>query len=318
MCRIRRAHWRSDVEYHIDREIRLSEDSQHKNLYSWSLQEFTSDGVKTGSDQIPWKWSLYFSASEISHVRSIKLQTNDAEGDLEESNNEIEDSESINATLHPGIFLDGRLVDRNVSYSMFGADRNIECFTLRIYRLDEGELLERCQIWGGVSYTTEIDFRDETEPDAIEIYMWVLPSRYESLRQAVGEENTAALSMRLSGVSGFYSEWSPSISTSRIKVLAPGDAQDIVVPDRCSINPPKLGLVGEFELTVVCRKRLDIGDGAGDRNLNFMDIEEEVSPRDQGNYSQMIQRLVFNEKTITKLSTPLWIIVALLVYVVLR
>ena len=62
------------MDNHLERKIRLSEEPEYKNLYSWSLQEFDGDGNKIGSDQVPWEWSLCFTASELRHNRYIQIE----------------------------------------------------------------------------------------------------------------------------------------------------------------------------------------------------------------------------------------------------
>jgi hypothetical protein len=64
------------MDYHIDRRVILNQDSEFKNLYKWSLQEFDADGKKLGSDQIPWNWHLYFTASELTVSDTITLEPN--------------------------------------------------------------------------------------------------------------------------------------------------------------------------------------------------------------------------------------------------
>lgn len=52
-------------------------------------------------------------------------------------------------------------------------------------------------------------------------------------------------------VAGFYSDWSPSISTSEIKVLASAhDEQHIRVPAGSEIDLPRLGQVVEAHLDI--------------------------------------------------------------------
>ncbi|MEO8629682.1 MAG: hypothetical protein ABI612_16520 [Betaproteobacteria bacterium] len=62
------------MEYHIEREIRLSEKSDYASLYSWFLEEFTKDGKSAGRKLIPWAWNFYFTATEISYRKNIKLE----------------------------------------------------------------------------------------------------------------------------------------------------------------------------------------------------------------------------------------------------
>lgn len=61
------------MDYNLENKILLSEDSEYKNLYSWSLQEFNKEGEKIGKDQIPWCWSLYFTASELRLCHSFEI-----------------------------------------------------------------------------------------------------------------------------------------------------------------------------------------------------------------------------------------------------
>ena len=259
------------MEYHIDREVRLSEESEHKILYSWSLQEFSKDGVKVGRDQIPWKWNVFFSASEIRYNKYITLK--DSNDTITEPEKTVEDYETIVLVLHP--YVD--VIENKITYSMFGTGRAINDFRLVIQRLDEGDSIERCSIWGGVSYTSEVDFRYHTTNDCVAINMFISNDRFNSLCEAIRDNNTEKVTVRLSGVSGFYSEWSPSISTKNIKVLASEntflvsedvsedvtefvrrDVQIIVYPEGCNINPPRLGHVKEFDLAVIRSKKLDL------------------------------------------------------------
>ena len=45
---------------------------------------------------------------------------------------------------------------------MFGTDRAIKSFQLDIHPIADPAEQESCRAWGSVSYTTEIDFRNET------------------------------------------------------------------------------------------------------------------------------------------------------------
>ena len=148
------------MDYHLERKIRLCEDSENKSLYPWSLQEFNKKGEKVGNDQIPWRWSLYFTASELNHSRSIDFdKSNDSEG--EEDNKPVEESEIISAILHPGRCNDGKWLENDTSYSMLGTDRRVKEFGLQIYKLEEGDDNERCNLWGCVSYTAETDLKSK-------------------------------------------------------------------------------------------------------------------------------------------------------------
>lgn len=316
------------MDYHIDHEVRLSEDSEHKSLYSWSLQEFSKDGKKIGSDQIPWAWNLYFTASELRYNKSIRLELADKTDGKAELYKPAEESESLSATLHPGICQDGEWLERQTTFSMFGTNRRIENFTLGIYRLDDADSNERCNVWGCVSYTTDIDFHNETMDDVVIIHIWLSSKKFDDLREMARNQSVDMVQVRLGGVSGFYSEWSPSISTNTVKVLASGEEQTVVCPIGCEIAPPRLGTVGQFELSAARRSRLnpkqdlrpvDIGKLFAEKSEEQESalIEESVRELTDRN-SVMLAQLDKAEHAVRRLSTPLWIIVILLLVLLFR
>ena len=92
----------------LEREIRLSEETEKKSLYPWSLQEFNDDGNKIGGGQVPCDCSLTFTTSELRHNRD----------------------ESITAILHPGICIDGKSSQDDTTFSMFGTARTLSHFNM--------------------------------------------------------------------------------------------------------------------------------------------------------------------------------------------
>src|SRR5262245_12078368 len=115
------------MEYHLDREIRLTEEAEHRTLYRWSLQEFKKRGEPVGGKQIPWGWSLYFTGSDICYRKSLKLVGDD------EVAKPPDEAEWISAELHSDDSTSGR--ERwSTWFSMFGTDRNLKSFSLRIHR----------------------------------------------------------------------------------------------------------------------------------------------------------------------------------------
>jgi len=51
------------MDFHLERGLRLHTKSEHKPLYSWAINEIDAEGQKIGEDQIPWRWTLYFTAT---------------------------------------------------------------------------------------------------------------------------------------------------------------------------------------------------------------------------------------------------------------
>jgi hypothetical protein len=131
---------------------------------------------------------------------------------------------------------------------MFGTRRAISEFGLFIYKATEGE--DRCSLWGSISYTSELDFEDVTEQDGVQIYIHLSAEKFERLLKFVTFPRPTGAEVRLKGVAGFYSEWSPSIRTDSIKILANSQDQGLENPERLSFDPPVLGHVEEFELII--------------------------------------------------------------------
>lgn len=252
------------MENHIDRRVVLSQDSEFKGLYKWSLQEQDADGKKIGRDQIPWDWGLYFTASELALNDTLAIKP-DYLGDAEDEKMAVREKRFIRAKLYPGDPGD-RHRYRQTSYSMFGTDRTVSAFELFIEQLEDGDKQERCKVWGCVSYTTEIDFRDETTDDTIIFYLYVRPETFARYAERIAASEVDEAVLRVGRVAGFYSDWSPAISTDEIKVLTDHKEHEVEIPSDCEIDPPRLGEVMEIELYLRSISKLEViaQDGASD------------------------------------------------------
>jgi hypothetical protein len=238
------------MDFHSDRKVILSEASEYKSLYEWFVLELGDDKRKEGRPLIPWNWSLYFIATDIklSHnVKSSDRYTRTEDVEIVE----VEEHAIITATLTPS---KGRRW-RPTTYSMFGTDRHITDFTVTVYLAADGEK-EGCSVWGCPSYTAEIDFRNETTPDVICFYMTLRRDKFERLARMVTDRSIDQAALRVGGVSGFYSDWSPEISTDFIKVLTPDTkSHRVEIPEGATITPPRLGEVHKFEFYTTCETK---------------------------------------------------------------
>jgi hypothetical protein len=312
------------MDYHLEKEIRLNDKTEHESLYSWCLQEIGSKGEQVGRDLIPWEWSFHFTASELRLNQGVEFGELSLFDDEEpEQEKKFKDTEIITATLHPGICTDGKYLEDDPRFSMFGTDRAITEFTLRIYKIDDKDK-ESCSMWGGVSYTSEIDFRDETEPDSIEIHLGLSKERFNNVAHLISNKSVDVVRVGLSRVSGFYSDWSPSISTNSVKVLTRGSDHEIKKPDGCDIDPPRLGEVGKFDLTLITRCKLNPKQNLKTLKLSklFEDdletYEEEVAIEEQEDVTKLLMAQIANNQVeIIKIRKPLWLVVILLAILLL-
>lgn len=296
------------MEYRLDREIRLLEETEHKSLYTWFLQEFTKEGTALAPKLIPWAWSLAFRATELKYVRRFET----APDDLSQSGDEF-----IHATLTPS----QRSGERSsTEYSMFGTNRLIHDVSVTIHKLQNEQGPEKCTLWGSVSYTREIDFDYHTEDDLLCFRVDLKPENYDALcyfAKHGGNQDELLLSVKR--VSGFYSEWSPAISTDSIKVLAADTEQNVIRSEGFN-EPPRLGEISEFTLhfsrrTSLCTQA-DKEDDAAAKDSSPSSLPAESSSADAN--AALLQVTHELQTTLKRLRLPIWLIVVLLVLMVLR
>lgn len=308
------------MDYHLDHRTRLSQEGEYKNLYSWSLQEVATNGEQIGLDQVPWRWSLNFYASELRYTKEVKIKRESAPEDIPRTSEGVSSAESIYAVLHSGKPSANGTFVHEATYSMFGTNRQIENFSLVIQPLEGVESKDACVVWGGISYTSEVDFRTETEDDILQIYVTVSSERFNELRDLVNHVRPDVFLIRLGRVAGFYSEWSPSVTTNRIKVLTDETEHKVEVPEGCEVTPPRLGGVGEFSLTMMSRNSLELGRDSDESSKvdELTDRNEKGFPEPAQRRDALVERLAGNQIVLVKLKWPIWLIVVLLLLLLLK
>lgn len=242
------------MEYHVDRRVILSTESEYPSLYKWSISEVASEG-EGGEKQIPWEWSLWFEATELTLHDTLETEFGLFDRDKPESFRPAHLRRSITAKLRPSR---GRRASwEEARYSFFGTGRFISDFELRIALLSAGEEVERCELWGTASYTAEgIDFAPETTQDYLSFNLFVKPETFARFATQISLSAVTSAAFSVGGVPGFYSAWSPTVLTSRIKILASLQDQRVELPAGSEIDPPRLGRAREFNLVMSSAHKL--------------------------------------------------------------
>jgi hypothetical protein len=217
------------LEYHLNRQIVFNSESEYKSLYSWSLQELDEEKRPIGRPQIPWEWSVHFASVDLSVQQSWKVEAGYDLKNKKALPPALGSDHQIVAKLVSGRITDG-VFEHGPSYSMFGTDRTLKEISLVILSDDDIEDEKRIMAWGSPSYEGGIDFHPETTPDVMMFYFSLPATDFGVLRDAVKATEISALMLRLSNVSGFYSDWSPDIITGEIKVLTDPKDQNIELP----------------------------------------------------------------------------------------
>lgn len=303
------------MDHHLNRRVVLSEDSEFKNLYKWSLQELDQEGAKIGRDLIPWDWGLDFTATELAYSDGMTIEPGYGSDD-EKPKIVTRNRRHIRAKLRPGSPHEWHR-NRQTFYSMLGTDRTITAFELFIEALADGEEQDRCHVWGSVSYTMDIDFRDETTDDTVIFYMYVRPEAFGRYVEAVRTAQVDQAVLYVKRVAGFYSDWSPAISTNSIKVLTNYEKDHPVeVRESCEIVPPRLGDLDEVSLTMLRKLTLEHPAPERAEDDDWQDEFAETAPDKALDAAQHSANA--NVRTVallTSLRTAAWAIAALLLLI---
>ncbi len=231
------------MDIHLDRKIVFRDNQEFRSLHEWSLIEKSDDEIST-DEYIPWHWSQYFRAKEAKF--SDRILSRNPSLDAPSEGNPVEQSQSIVVDLEPN----AHRFANATTYSMLGTARTISKFSLCIRPLSNSSQPEFCHAYGAVSYDLEIDFRKTRIEDFVEFELWIKPEAFWRYADRISRETISEIEFKVGFVSGFYSTWSPSISTDHIKVLTEDKYHAVEFPDGRSVNLPRMGIVGDFDLAM--------------------------------------------------------------------
>lgn len=317
------------MDYLLDKRVIFQGTSRLPSLYSWSITEEKKNGGGH-DDLIPWAWNSFFTLDSLQVSRRVYIKAPQEEftnfkGDVVEGREaEVTDRLIIHGNLYSGTYWSDQF-ERTTEFSMFGTDRTFKKFDLSIEQSDSGQ--ECCWLWGSPGYETEIDFRSEISDDTIVVNIQLNSSRFNEFVRLIEEKRVDLATIRLSGVDGFYSTWSPSIRTDYIKVLT--SYQTVEGLDGVEVNLPKLGHVDDFEISLTTRNDLK----GKFQTPNFYEQFKEVEVREEDskilskigfkqeqtsvNLSKE-QQLILYSKLMKGLKLPLWLIFIALVLILFK
>ena len=319
------------MDYLLDGRIKINSEPKYKSLYSWCLNEVDDNGNIHGDDEIPWNWDFYFIGSLLQVVRNISFgDVYDDDGEKLEGKS-VSQSKRIIGQLHSGDCSDGRNLEDTTIFRMFGSKRKIEFFNLEIRHV-ENEKDENCRIDGIPSYSFELDFRHAVEPDYIGVVFYVAKTRFDEIANLIEKKSVDHVRVRLGGVSGIYSTWSPSISTTTAKILTRQHLNFIDGEDEIKSTLPTIGDVEEFSLTLITNNQLNVKidkrpvsiekffddsndhvnfDGEENFDYKFDSREEQSFTEEIGRH--LVAQINDLQKAISKINIAIWILVIILI-----
>lgn len=294
------------VNYNLEHQIQLIQEDQGKGNRSWELQEVDTDGKTVCKSLVPWPWSIYFVATDLEYSKTIEIDEN---ADTPEER--VLDTQYITGNLKSGRNSDGSPWVDIASYTMLGTSRELENLRLCIRTVRDGES-ENCLISGWTSYE---DSEKNVTDDTLLIELALSEDCFSETLGMLQSNHIDSLEIRLGGVSGFYAERSPLITTSRIKVLTQEvraqliqEINNLSHDEMREVKLPRLGRVGEFSMYLTQRtNNLTHFRLFGGSKKNGLVNESEAAS------IALLEKLSENERTLKKLRLPIWGILILLV-----
>ncbi|MCD9493192.1 hypothetical protein GLP30_20640 [Photobacterium phosphoreum] len=301
------------MKYHFDSKVKLSEESEYKNLYKWFLQEVNDQGAAQDKKFIPYNGYMNFSASELRIERKIDSYLMGFFDDDQPQKKEIRSTEIISGVLHNGFCRDGKELDGYTCFKMIGTNRKIERISLIIEPIDDGGK-EGCKLDGIISYSSD----SFTQDDFLLISFYVKRERFDMLAKAIDNNSISSARISINKVSGFYASWSPDGDASLVKVLT-HEHDEILTHDNCDIEPPRLGFADSFDIFFVTRCPLNFKQDYTPTNVYelFKDEETEIEPK-KNKTEQLLYQIAASQAQLTSLKKPLWLIVILLSLLVVK
>ena len=291
------------MDYILEKKIRFSS-KKDKTLYSWCLDELATQEKEHDKNLIPYPYSAYFEASSLRLTKRVGTsQKHSANEMLSVSDNSVIISGDLKSSFRPNVDY------RDTSYLMFGTSRRIDSISLTVESLGNNSDIEVCNLWGSPSYKSEIDFREFTEPDHLSVSIFLKSEQFESFVKMIESKSVGSILLILRQVDGFYSHWSPSISTSSIKVLTEyHEVEGEIDLDR---PLPIVGNVGEFSLTLSSTP-LDLKEkvevGTSDKDETLIEQKNNKAESDSSVYLAVTDTL----------KKPLWWILFILILILLN
>lgn len=311
------------MRHELEHKIQLNENTQHSSLYSWCLNEIDKKGDKIDNDWIPFVFSLYFTAKSLTVFREV---TNGRDLDNSKKTQKIRDETRINGSLLSGVSKDGKNFEDGVIYSMFGTDRKLESFDICIYCNPEGNNTELCDSWGYLSFETEDkNFIKYVEPDIIGFQIFLNKNKFDDLVNLIESKRVDDVILRVNNVAGFYSNWSPTISTNHIKILT--NSHKVKLKDKSKVELLTLGSIGEFNLSFQTnyksnlefdsryQKSDDIFQESEDDDKGIQNFKQEIKLPNSKNLRQVDNILA---QKMNSLKVPLWLIFIALVLILIK
>lgn len=218
-------------------------DTPNTSLYEWSIDEIDREGKVVSEDLIPWDWRLHFKITSISYVSSMSAEYNYFVDD----DNKNTYKEYFRAELEQFDHNEPRL-------EIFGDKKAVKEISLIIYSANEkDDDSESLRAYASNDFEFEIDFEVRFEPSYLRFQLFLNDNKFDELKELVKQNRASHIHLNVTECAGFYSHWTPLISTSLIKILT--TRHKIQALDGRE-DLPRLGNIERYEFTYVTSQDL--------------------------------------------------------------
>mgnify|MGYP000017513790 CR=1 FL=1 len=259
------------LENKLNRTIKLNNDSEYSSLYSWSLEEYDSEGKKVTEAFIPMQiGTIYLDVGELEYRHNFQGSG------YEPNNPKITDSEFISGTLKTQEYSQVPWQNTKNTFSMFGTNREIKTFNIIIHKVDNDSRKEESfNMSGHIGYEAEadLDVPAQKAEDALFIIVVLGEEKFNKIVQNI-KDGLHPNYVSIGHAEGLYNRWTPSIHLEDIKILTDEKdftadrsfIQQVEIPEDCDIKPPRLGKLTEFNIGFLMESTADNKNENKDNN----------------------------------------------------
>ena len=315
------------TRYELNRTIKLNNESEYSSLYSWSLEEYDSEGKKVTEAFIPMQiGSIYLD------VENLTYHDNFEGSGYEPKSSEVIESEHISGKLKTQE--DSRTpVYTGNRFSMFGTDREIKEFGIEIYKVDNSDRTEEnFHVSGYIGWKEDgdLDVPAHDAEDALYIIVVLKEEKFNKIVQHI-KDGINAKYVRIGNAEGFYNRWTPSIHLEDIKILTDakdyGDdesyIQQVEIAEECDITPPRLGKLKKFNIGFWIGSSISFDNNNENDDEDYYKDDFETDNLDEQESSsdvissQLSQISDLGKFSLGTLRLPLWIIAITLLLILI-
>lgn len=306
------------MEYLLERKVKINRETEHKNLYSWCLNEFDENDKIIGRDLIPFDDRFWFTGTSLQVTTKL-----DVERDIESDKSKATTSKSIRGLFYSGICFDGNNLSDEVVFSIFGTARTIKEFNVSI-NIAEKENEEMCRFSAFPSYVSEgAEFQKVIEDDYAGFYIYIHSEKFNELAKLVENHSLNSVSFSIDGVDGVYAEWTPTYKTYSAKILTSKNSIEGI--NETKFEYPTVFKVKEFSINFTSQTSLNLKQNLP--SINFLkafdydlkdNTENENLNISNTNFSSNIVNLQSLIQAIKSLKVAMWFVFAALLFLLLK